>query len=386
MKNTKRKLSFLALTLGALALAACNDSKGGESGGSDKKCPPHVYGDWVVETEPTELNDGVSKKTCTICGTKTITEVIPAIGFERNVVIKDASGNEIVNKTVRSKQKIEKPEDPVAPEGKQFLGWKNVKNGGQMWDFEDDILGLAAYDVELVPVFIDAGLEPQYLEGELCKEICASTNPWSGSTYSGGAEGKQMIGKDDGYELGASCQVGEFKYYREGTKCIAGEAPEGKTQLTYNPLEENAGFYVHFNYTYGNTFEWNIECSEDVENVTILARYSGEYGFEDSTTFAKTISFNDDEYLITVNDEKLSYGTVTLTNIPVVGSFLPFQDYLVSTTVSLKAGSNTIKMKVNNKKDVFGTIHATAPAFDCLKIYTSATITWNDVDYANLVK
>ena len=82
-------------------------------------------------------------------------------------------------------------------------------------------------------------------------------------------------------------------------------------------------------------------------------------------------------FQVKVNDQALEYGKVSLHNL-IDKEFIPFQDYLVSAAVSLKAGENIIQMKVNNHDSLNGTIAATSPCVDCIKLYSSSTLTWPD--------
>ena len=88
---------------------------------------------------------------------------------------------------------------------------------------------------------------------------------------------------------------------------------------------------------------------------------------------------------IRVNGTPLQYGTATVHGI-VLKEMMPFQDYLLSTTVSLNAGSNTIEMEVDNDVLIFGTAGSTAPMIDCLKIYAPSAITCTNAKMANLNK
>ena len=392
MKKSKSKLALMMLTLGALTMAGCGETTG-ETGGDDEH-HKHEWGAYVVETAATELLEGKEVKTCITCG-KTSDRSIPALGFERTIVFKDANGTVIDTQKVRSVNKITKPADPTAPEGQVFYGWKNVKNGGQIWDFDDDVLGLAAYDAELVPVFVPANMKAQYLEGELVGDIVRHLNAagdkeigWHGATYSGGADGAQLIYVDEDKELGSSCEIDPVKCYRNPTnqEWVVGDAPDGVDQLTFNPKADNMGSFVHFNYTKGNKFVWNITSDKAVTDATIFMRIGAEYGVQDSATNKTTTTFTDAQFPLKVNGTKLDYGTITMTNIPDIGKFLPMQDYIVGVNVALNEGANEITLEVANDDSIMGTIEATSPCFDCLKIYTSANITWNEADPVGLLR
>ena len=379
MEKSKKTLGLLTLALSALALTACPPKVVPE------KCPPHDYGEWTVKTEATETRDGEKVATCKKCG-KEKSEKINRLGFPYNVTFKDAEGNVISSETKRSIEKITKPADPTAPAGKVFYGWKNVKNGGQIWDFDDDILGLVSQDSEFVPVFVPANMNAQYLEAELEPTIIAK--PMYGATYSGGASGQQMIYIDRDREYNSTCEVGEFKYYSPaGTdQIVVGDAPAGVEQKTMNPKSSNMGAFVHFNYKKGNVLTFNIESSAAVDDVMLFASFSSEYGKEDPTTYDKINRFTDEGFKVSVNGTRLEYDKITMHNVPAIGDFLKFQDFLLGVNVSLNAGSNTITMLVDNEEGYSGTLPSASPCIDSIKLYTSATITWNEANYANIVK
>ena len=112
-------------------------------------------------------------------------------------------------------------------------------------------------------------------------------------------------------------------------------------------------------------------------------RLSAEYGIADPDNGEVTSWVDDTTFPVTVNGTPLKYGKVVLHNI-VPMLFIPFQDYFLSASVSLKAGENIIQMKVDNKVSVNGTIASSAPVVDCIKLYSSSTLTWPDADPSNL--
>ena len=373
MKKRNSLFSLSVLALSALALTGCGD----------EKCPPHEYGEWTVKTAATETKDGERVAKCTKCG-KEKTEKIDRLGFEYTITFKDADGNVISTEKKRSVQKIEKPADPAAPAGKVFYGWKNVNNGGQIWNFEDDTLALVAQDSEFVPVFVPANMNPQYIEAELEPNILNM----SGATYSGGAAGQQMVYIDRGHEYGSTCEVGEIKYYKPAgsDNPVIGDAPAGTEQKTLNPKASDMGAFVHFNYKKGNTLTFNVESSAAVDDVMLFASFSSEYGKEDPKTYDKISRFTDEGFKVTVNGTRLEYGTITMHNIPAIGDFLHFQDFLLGVNVSLNAGPNTITMVVDNEDGYSGTLPSASPCIDSIKLFTTSTITWNEANYVNIIK
>ncbi|MCR5308744.1 MAG: hypothetical protein K6E21_01365 [Bacilli bacterium] len=426
MKKRKSGIALLMLSLGAVSLIGCGDGDGpeihdnqkikttckscnkevevnegaticpdcgknldGTNGSTTEERCKHTWGEWEEKVAPTETNVGKKVAKCTKCG-KEKEDDIPALGFLYNVVFKNADGSELKSEQVRSVNKIEKPADPTAPAGQVFYGWKNVKNGGQIWDFDNDVLGLPHADVELVPCFVPANVNPQYIEAELAPAITANGG-MDGATYSGGAKGKGMIQEDSNYECGSGCEIEAFDYYVDPYSfkevvTTDGVIPDGTEKETKDPKGDKKGYFFHFNYIKGNELVFNIVSDAAVDNVTIFGRFGAEYGVNDTTTGDRTSSFNENSFPITVNGTKLTYGTITMRNIPIVGKFLPFQDYMLSATVSLKAGNNVISMKVDNTDSVNGTLQATSPCIDCLKVYTTANLSWPEAELTNIIK
>ena len=321
-----------------------------------------------------------------------------------NIVLPDYSVK--INGTttsVKAGSPLEAPANPTAPAGKKFLGWKNVKNGGQIWDFEDEILNKVMEDVELEPCFVDANQEAQLLEAELCPEVPTL----AGNTYSGANYGKGLVLTDFNDEYNVTTIKTPFDYYEtdEGLlelddptadlfyfeKDIPNPLPEGKTlddypiktRKTFTPVH---GAFIHYNYIENNTLTWEIESSEAATNVQLFARFSGEYGHESTVeNVPETLfTFTDTMFPITVNEVPLQYGAITIHNV-ISKSFIPFQDFEISATVSLNKGTNKIQMKVANSVTIFGSVTSTAPCIDSVKLYSPTTITWNKYLATNIV-
>lgn len=368
-----------------------------------------------------------------------------------NVVIKGADGAEISKEEIELRKAITKPADPTAPAGQTFLGWKNIKNGGQMWDFEEDHkLNKVMGDVELVPVFVPtATATAQVFEAELCPEITEANDGtgMDGATYSGGAKGKQFVGRTYDGEAGATT-ISSYDYIAaydneeekeddvvDGYYCLyeqdkipnrSERDANGKTVYdTVNVVDENgsqvidsttnqpktkkvarrtnqpqiteqkhaevdfSGAVVHFNYNKGNVLSFELNSDVAATGVSLFGRFSAEYGkpfagdgFEDTID-----SFSDEDFLVKVNGTEMKYGDIAIHNI--VGTsgaeYIYCQDYYMG-NIDLVAGKNTIELVVNNNKTLNGTIAASAPVIDSVKLYSSSTLTWPTAKVTNLVR
>ena len=370
MKKLVRKSLLLGLLVGSMALVGC----GGGNGTTSKK----PSGDSSKQAG-SSADSGLPK-------------------YEVKFVGDD--GAEISKETVERGAALTKPADPTAPAGKAFYGWMNVKNGGQIWDFEHEDVNIVLKDVELKPLFVDASLQPQYLEGELCPDIVAFDYeknddgsyklddngnqipiPMDGATYSGGQKGKGLIYRNYDNEFGA-----HGAYIREDIE-EDGKTIKGKARYATesDPADEVFGGFVHFLYIKGDRLTWEVESDVAVDNVTLFMRISGEYGLSNEYDDKVSFKFTDEMFKVKVNDEALKYGEVTIANVE-AKTFINFQDYFVSASVSLRQGKNTIQMLVDNSSTLDGTIASTAPCIDCIKLYSSSTITWNDAQIDNLSK
>lgn len=322
---------------------------------------------------------------------------------EYDVVIKDAAGAEISKEKIELRKGITKPADPTAPAGKTFYGWMNTKNGGQIWDFDEDHkLNQVMGDVELVPAFVPANMEATVFEAELCPEITEANEGtgMDGATYSGGAKGKQFVGRVYDGEAGAT-SVEKAKYYEvyASQQDLEDEIVDGLAELTdtkaadkiYVEKEKEfnfSGAMVHFNYKKGNVLSFKINSPAAETGVSLYARFSAEYGkpftgegFEDTID-----AFDDEDFLVKVNGTAQKYGSVEIHNI--VGTsgaeYIYCQDYYMG-DVNLVAGENVIELVVNNDKTLNGTIAASAPCIDSVKLFSNNELTWPTARYTNLI-
>ena len=402
----KKKVLILGLLVGAMCLAGCNN-QGGKSGANnnsdnaggsseevakgpwtvsfDTNGGKETYQDQVVEhkglvTDPGTPTRSDEKGTYKFVGWRydgaswsfknskvTCDMTLTARWVEKyGVSYQDADGQAVGTVVyVDCETALEKPAAPTAPAGKVLYGWANVKNGGQIWDFDNEYLNRVMDDVILKPIFVPSDIEPQVLEAELCPDF--TDESWGpkgmpGATYSGGQNGLGLVGKDY-YEEDGKNKYGTSGYFGVGTSFVAG--------------------FAHFMYSKGDTLTWEVESSADAENVVLFMRLSAEYGISNPLTDEVTSWVDQDTFPVTVNGTKLEYGKVTLHNI-IPMEFIPFQDYFVSASVSLNAGKNIIQMKVDNKVTLNGTIASSAPVVDCIKLYSSSTLTWDKAMPKNL--
>ena len=156
----------------------------------------------------------------------------------------------------------------------------------------------------------------------------------------------------------------------------AGTAMITKDTITEDPdLGTNAnasnGYYLTYLYSYGLFIDFEI-TSDRATEATLILRLSAEQ--------RDPFVITDDEYLVTLNGNKVNYGSITM-----LGAYaalqqrkLPFED-VISITINLVEGKNVIRFLTNNQNSMGGTMDATAPLMDCIKIDTIAMLTWSPV-------
>lgn len=130
------------------------------------------------------------------------------------------------------------------------------------------------------------------------------------------------------------------------------------------------GYYVSYLYVDGISLEFDLVSDAAVSDAKIILRLSAE---------VKDITITSATYQIQVNNDILGYNDIAFTNVPTGGfssDIKPFADYTIATDVSLAKGTNKVLLTTTNNVAMAGTMSATAPMVDCLKIQTQANLSW----------
>ena len=225
---------------------------------------------------------------------------------------------------------------PAAPErnGYRFDGWYTDAGGSAPFDFSQAITAATTVYAKWTRTF--SGTEEYTFEAEDTNFMGKSGPSWSGS-----ASGPGMIYKDTGSH-GAS----------------------------------GYGYVSHL-YKQNNSLEFYFTSDVAVNNVTIKIRVATE--LPDEWTYDNSMMqvllngtpLNYDSFTLTPSGETdVATGQAAMTN---------FQDYMLTTTASLKEGANELQIKIVNNKPTAGTTYtAAAPVIDCIKITTSAVLDWDE--------
>jgi len=139
------------------------------------------------------------------------------------------------------------------------------------------------------------------------------------------------------------------------------------------------GRFVTYLYGKDITLTYEIYSDRAVDNVILTLRLSGEVkDFFIQSKKTPGVLEQEPVYTIKVNDQTIQYSKIYFTNVPSQSdnTLLPFQDFVISMNVSLVEGKNTIKLITDNELLMGGTMSATAPMVDCLKLTTYAILTW----------
>ena len=251
-------------------------------------------------------------------------------------------------------EKCAAPADPTKA-GNAFTGWATDTSKGYYYDFNSRVF----QDITLTATWGSPGA-PKINGYILEAEYCPSIERMQGATYSGGAYGTGLIHndfKDDGY------------------------------------AEASNGFYVQFTYVTGNTLEFIVNSNKAVDDANLYVRLAGEYhipGFSicadptdprcvTTATSQQNLEISKGAlYTITINGERAMYdgdGFITF-DVPSALANNKFQDYSLKLNCHLNEGENVIRMITDNSVYHYGTAEATSPMIDCIKIFTSAELTY----------
>lgn len=192
---------------------------------------------------------------------------------------------------------------------------------------------------------------------------------WEPTTYTFEAELTPLVGKTgEGYSFSV--------------------ADEQLIRVDTARRNQNAsmGYSVGYLYKYGHSLNYRVYSDRAVSNVTLRARLSAEYRdiyIAPETTTVGDVTY--ESYSFNVNDTSVSYSPIALEGArgTAEADQRPFDDWLISRTVSLKEGWNTIDLVTTNMNELASNITAMAPMIDCIYLSTDAELSWEPV-WANL--
>lgn len=212
--------------------------------------------------------------------------------------------------------------------GYEFAGWKTSEDGGADFDFS------AALTADTTV----------YASWE-------RTAPMTAATYTFEAEDTDLTGKTGPSFSGSASEEGMIITDATGATGASNDR------------------YVGYLYNNGLSLEFRIASDMAVRDATIVLRLSGEYA---------AMSYDSTEFQVLVNGQPQTFSEISKDPTAAGVDVLPFEDHTISVNVPLVEGANLIQLKVNNTKATDGTtFKAQAPLVDCLKITTTAVLTWD---------
>jgi len=158
------------------------------------------------------------------------------------------------------------------------------------------------------------------------------------------------------------------------------DSPTADTQ----GINASNGYYVTYLYAPGLGLYFDIESDRDVADATLIFRISSE-----AAPFAITLAGSNDvtengtrisSYTISLNDKNIEYEMIEIidtTGHTSTGGKRPFSDHTIAVNLSLQKGTNTFAFITTNMNGMGGTMAGTAPVIDCIKVITSAELSWD---------
>lgn len=149
-------------------------------------------------------------------------------------------------------------------------------------------------------------------------------------------------------------------------------------------LNASNGYYVTYLYAPGLGLHFDIESDRDVSDATLIFRISAEnapYALTPSGSGGETANGTIlSQYTIKLNGQAISYDVIEVTDTTghtSTGGRRPFSDFTIAVNLTLKKGTNQFSFITMNTNGMGGTMAATAPVIDCIKITTSAELSWD---------
>lgn len=284
----------------------------------------HLFTSWYTDSACTEgkqydFTSAVTADMTLYSGWEAVSGDVVTITYMWNY--EGAENNGVCNKSTVQKNK-KTTAYQATREGHYLVGWYTDGNCTEKFDFGKRITDNLTLYAKWFDIYT---FEAEFVD----------VTGVPGSTYSGGSGGKSLVWRDE-FDLNAS-----------------------------------GGFYITDLYKPQTGITFEITSDKAVTDAVLVLRLGAEY-FD--------VTLTPDMFAVKVNDAAISYSAIVLDNVPnyTTGKKRAFQDYTISTKVSLQAGTNTVKLIVNNdtKMSDSGTLDATAPMIDCLYLYTDAALSW----------
>ena len=230
---------------------------------------------------------------------------------------------------------LTEPEEPVRS-GYYFAGWTVGSPDGKLWDFGRDFV---TGSMDLYAKW----LKGYNFEAEYTNLTGKRYHGWSDD---GEAQPENLVAQSDRFDNADAMKISNGAL----VWC-----------LLYN----------------GASLEFEINSDVAVDDAVLVIRMTPD-GFD--------YELDDTEWQVLVNGERLEYGHLCMPqgNEWAELEKRPLENYLMTISLNLKAGHNTIRLLTNNNNGHDGTYHAETPLIDCLTIYSSSTLSWEECHPENV--
>lgn len=328
-------------------------------------------------------------------------ETLYTITFDYNY-----SGSTSTTVSVSSGGTVERPDDPER-DGYTFMGWYTTADGtGEVYDFsaavtENTTIYAVWYEVPsgycLATFYLNDGSGDFYTRvafqsGAFYQDIVGDVSDpeWEDHHFTGWYKDAEATSQYNAL----NSFTADVDIYADWQNIYTLEAEHtnlnGKTGYGYSGstsgtgmIEEDStdnmtasnGYYVSWMYYNGAYLTFEIECDQEIDDVTIIFRLSARYNDVEVTGDQIYVGVNYDDTTETY-EAKYDFPMTIESYSEMSSSIKDFQNYTVAYNVSLHQGSNTIEIVINNSiAGVGGTMKAAAPLIDCMYLYTDAAIT-----------
>lgn len=349
---------------------------------ADPERDGYRFDGWFADaaaTSPWSFDTAISRDTTIYAGW---TEVY-AVTFDMNY-----DGGEDLTVQVETGSAIEEPEEPVRA-GYAFNGWYTSAEGGAAYNFATpptrDLTLYArwaeAYTITLVYNYDGAPADGYYYAEKGAVSVGPEDPVRDGYGFNGWYTDEECttafsfarpINADTTIYAGWKKQLVMEAEYVDFTG-LGGPGYSGSVTGTDmigwdrdGTLEASNDYYVSYLYRKDITLTFDFVSSATATDADVVIRISAE--FYDQT-------FSSDNYSVVLNGTVLPWSAVTI-----AGSENPaFIDVTVGKQLTLIEGDNKIELITNNSTAIGGTMAASAPIVDCVKVASSATLTWTPI-------
>lgn len=126
---------------------------------------------------------------------------------------------------------------------------------------------------------------------------------------------------------------------------------------------------VGYTYMDGLTFTFRFDSDKQVSDVSLYVSLSSEIG---------TVTFNPSNLGILLNGTEINYADMTVTGTTNVVS--AFKEYAVSSRLTINEGENVVQLVIRDNL-LIGGERIGGPIIDCIRVQTSANLTWQPYSY-----